>query len=55
VDLVVPLIRGADRGDVEAAFPGWTISDVEPSHFTVPMPLEMLLKPDEQWYRLCRV
>lgn len=49
-----PLIRGASRDEVEAAFPGWTVSNVEPSYFHVPKPLEWLLRPDEQWYRLRR-
>ena len=49
-----PLIRGADRGDVEAAFAGWTVTDVEPSHFRLPRVLELLLRPDEHWYRLRR-
>ena len=49
-----PLIRGADRTEVEAAFPQWEIADVEPSFFSLPKPLEMLLRPDEHWYRLRR-
>lgn len=49
-----PLIRGATRDEVEAAFPGWRVTDVEPSHFSLPKPLELLLRPDEQWYRLRR-
>ncbi len=49
-----PLIRGADRPEVESAFPGWTITDVVPSHFRVPAPLQWLLRPDEHWYRLRR-
>jgi hypothetical protein len=49
-----PLIRGASRGEVEAAFPGWRMTDVEPSHFRLPMILDLLLKPDEHWYRLRR-
>jgi len=49
-----PLIRGADRDEVEAAFPGWKVTDVEPSHFRLPKILELLLKPDEHWYRLRR-
>jgi SAM-dependent methyltransferase len=49
-----PLIRGVSRDEIEAAFPGWIITDVEPSHFSLPMPLELLLRPDEQWYRLRR-
>lgn len=49
-----PLIRGADRPEVEAAFPGWKVTDVEPSGFKVPKPLELVLRPDEHWYRLRR-
>ena len=49
-----PLIRGANRSEVEAAFPGWKVTDVEASHFHPPKILELLLKPDEHWYRLRR-
>ncbi len=49
-----PLIRGASRDDVETAFPGWSVTHVEPSHFHPPKVLELLLKPDEHWYRLRR-
>ncbi|CAN7204612.1 class I SAM-dependent methyltransferase [Variovorax sp. LjRoot290] len=49
-----PLIRGAYRSDVEAAFPAWEITDVEPSHFSLPILLEVVLRPDEKWYRLRR-
>lgn len=49
-----PLIRGATRTEVEAAFPGWTVTNVEPSHFSLPKPLELVLRPDEHWYRLRR-
>jgi cyclopropane fatty-acyl-phospholipid synthase-like methyltransferase len=49
-----PLIRGADRAEVDAAFPGWTVTHIEPSHFRLPKLLERLLKPDEHWYRLRR-
>jgi SAM-dependent methyltransferase len=49
-----PLIRGASRSEIEAAFPEWKITDVEPSHFQLPKILELLLKPDEHWYRLRR-
>jgi SAM-dependent methyltransferase len=49
-----PLIRGATRGEIEDAFPGWTITHVEPSYFRLPKPLELLLRPDEKWYRLRR-
>jgi SAM-dependent methyltransferase len=49
-----PLIRGASRGEIEAAFPGWKVTAVEPSHFRLPKALELILRPDEHWYRLCR-
>jgi len=49
-----PLIRGASRSEIEAAFPGWKVTDVESSHFRLPKLLELLLKPDEHWYRLRR-
>ena len=49
-----PLIRGADRPEIEAAFPGGKITDVEPSFFRLPKPLELVMKPDEHWYRLRR-
>ena len=49
-----PLIRGASRSEVEAAFPGWSVTDVEPSYFRLPKVMDLLLKPDEHWYRLRR-
>ena len=49
-----PLIRGASREEVEAAFPDWEISHVEPSYFSLPKVMELVLKPDEHWYRLRR-
>ncbi len=49
-----PLIRGASRSEVEASFPGWQVTDVEPSFFSLPKPIELLLRPDEHWYRLRR-
>ena len=49
-----PLPRGASRGEVEDAFPGWKVTDVEPSGFEAPKPVEVLFKPDEHWYRLRR-
>ena len=49
-----PLIRGATREEIEAAFPGWRITSVEASHFRLPKILEMILRPDEHWYRLRR-
>ncbi len=49
-----PLIRGADRGEIEAAFPEWNVTDVGASHFRLPKLLELVLRPDEHWYRLRR-
>ena len=49
-----PLIRGATRAEIEAAFPEWKITHVEASHFRLPKVLEVILRPDEHWYRLCR-
>lgn len=51
-----PLIRGVERDEVEAAFPGWKITDVEPSGFEAALPkvMELILRPDEHWYRLRR-
>ena len=49
-----PLIRGVSREEIEAAFAGWKITDVEPSFFKLPRPLEWVLRPDEHWYRLRR-
>jgi SAM-dependent methyltransferase len=49
-----PLIRGASRQEIEQAFPEWTITHVEPSHFRLPKPMQWLLRPDEHWYRLRR-
>jgi len=51
---VRPLIRGASREEVEEAFPRWQITDIEPSGFVLPKLLELLLRPDEHWYRLQR-
>jgi SAM-dependent methyltransferase len=49
-----PLIRGASSDQVEEAFPDWTVTHVEQSHFRLPKPLQLLLRPDEHWYRLRR-
>lgn len=51
---VRPLIRGASREEIQVAFPGWRITHVEPSHFRLPSVMQMLLRPDEHWYRLVR-
>lgn len=49
-----PLIRGVNRDGIEAAFPQWRITAVEPGAFKMPKPMEMILRPDEHWYRLER-
>jgi SAM-dependent methyltransferase len=49
-----PLIRGVSRGEIEAAFPGWVVTDAGPSNFLAPKPIELVLRPDEHWYRLRR-
>lgn len=48
-----PLPRGATRGEVEAAFPGWKVTDVEVAD-TDPSAIARTLKFDEHWYRLRR-
>jgi cyclopropane fatty-acyl-phospholipid synthase-like methyltransferase len=48
-----PLPRGASRADVERAFPGWRITDVEMAD-TEPDPIARLFKFDERFYRLRR-
>lgn len=49
-----PLPRGVSRHDIESAFPGWTVTEVGPTHFEAPKPVEVLMRPDERWYRLRR-
>jgi len=51
---VRPLIRGVNREEIETAFAGWQITDIEPSFFKLPPPLDWVLRPDEHWYRLRR-
>jgi methyltransferase family protein len=48
-----PLPRGASRDDVEQAFPGWQITDVEVAD-TEPDPIARLFRFDERFYRLRR-
>jgi SAM-dependent methyltransferase len=48
-----PLPRGASPADVERAFPGWDVTDVEVAD-TDPDPLARLFKFDERFYRLRR-
>jgi cyclopropane fatty-acyl-phospholipid synthase-like methyltransferase len=49
-----PLPRGASRADVERAFPGWKVTDVEVAD-SQPDPMAKLLKFQECFYRLRRV
>jgi SAM-dependent methyltransferase len=49
-----PLPRGVSRSEIEAAFPGWDVTDVGESGFEAPKPVELLMKPDERWYWLRR-
>jgi cyclopropane fatty-acyl-phospholipid synthase-like methyltransferase len=48
-----PLPRGASRAEVERAFPGWEITDVEVAD-TEPDPIARVFKFDELFYRLRR-
>jgi SAM-dependent methyltransferase len=48
-----PFWHGAGRSDVEAAFPGWKVTDVEVAD-TEPDVIARLLRFDEHWYRLRR-
>ena len=48
-----PLPRGASRADVERAFPGWEVTDIEVAD-TEPDPLARLFKFEERFYRLRR-
>jgi SAM-dependent methyltransferase len=49
-----PLPRGVSRSEIEAAFPGWNVTDVGESGFEAPKPVELLMRPEERWYRLLR-
>jgi len=48
-----PLPRGASRRDVDSAFPGWRVTDVEIAD-SEPDALARLFKFDERFYRLRR-
>lgn len=48
-----PLPRGASRDDVERAFPGWRVTDIEMAD-TEPDPIARLFRFDERFYRLRR-
>jgi SAM-dependent methyltransferase len=49
-------IEDTFRREVEASFPGWKLTDVEPSGFRLPRILELLVPPGEHcyWCRLHR-
>jgi SAM-dependent methyltransferase len=47
-----PFPRGADREDLEAAFPGCEIADEGVSGFRAPAPVQLLMRPQEHWYRI---
>ena len=49
-----PLPRGASLDEIERAFPGWAATEVGPTNFKAPPPVEVLFKPAERWYRLRR-
>lgn len=49
-----PLPRGVSPAEIREAFPGWDVTDAGPSYFQAPKPIELLLEPDEHWYRLRR-
>jgi SAM-dependent methyltransferase len=49
-----PLPRGVSPGEIEAAFPEWDVDDVGETGFEAPKPVELLMKPEERWYRLVR-
>ena len=49
-----PFPRGVSREEAAAAFPGWEVADEGRSGFAAPKPIELLLRPDERWYRLRR-
>jgi cyclopropane fatty-acyl-phospholipid synthase-like methyltransferase len=48
-----PLPRGASRADVERAFPGWDVADVEVAD-SEPDAISKIFKFDEHFYRLRR-
>ena len=47
-----PLPRGADRTELQAAFPGAEVTDEGPTGFRAPPPVQLLMRPDERWYRI---
>lgn len=49
-----PLIRGATRDEIEAAFPGWVVKDAGPTGYQPPKVLDAILRSDERFYVLHR-
>ena len=49
-----PLPHGVSASEIQEAFPEWTVTDMGASHFEAPKPIDLLLDPDEHWYRLAR-
>jgi SAM-dependent methyltransferase len=49
-----PLPHGVSVSEIQEAFPEWTVTDMGASHFEAPKPIDLLLGPDEHWYRLTR-
>ena len=45
-----PLPRGVSQSDIQAAFPGWTVTEEGETGFPPPKPL----RAEERWYRLRR-
>ena len=49
-----PLPTGATREELETAFPDWRVTDLGRTSFEAPKPVEVLMRPNEHWYRLRR-
>jgi hypothetical protein len=47
-----PLPRGTDRTELEDAFPGCETTDHGPTGFHAPPPIQLLMRPNEHWYRI---
>ncbi|MGN6167737.1 MAG: class I SAM-dependent methyltransferase [Solirubrobacteraceae bacterium] len=47
-----PLPRGTDRADIQGAFPGCETTDHGPTGFHAPPPIQLLMRPNEHWYRI---
>jgi hypothetical protein len=49
-----PLIRGVGLDAIQEAFPGWDVADLGPTGYHPPKALDVVLRPDERFYRLRR-